>query len=1462
MNSVEALQAYRQRLYDQTAQISLSGIPLAQASPEQPIETRIPLNRLYARLQAFQAEMPRAADQRDEDIFYDAHSSESLLREILPTLSWLGEDYYRRGKIYRNLARPSPIAPSQAVQTYRRLMILGTPGSGKSTLLQGLAHEFASQPDAPLPLLVSLTHYAIARRDDARLSLREFALSQAANGDLALFAAFLEHDSYLWLCDDLEMLYHLRETVIGELAQLPGMIVLTSRPTGYQIAGFESFTHFELIPMTAQEVDSFIDDCFSSLSDLRQTIWDWAEERTEWLKHQFMQKPQLRGQIHNPLFLTYLCALSEARQFQEIPEERAVLYERCLEALLDTETADATTHFPVWSDMPEKDRQEMLRQGFDSLGWHLHANACETRHEMAFLRQEIVSALARDLQTYTPRVPANALEFAEEILRYWQRAGILQVWDYEGKTYLMFRHALFREFAAAGHIARLFRHNAQLGWTWCSPRLHHYAWQEVLILCAHTLNQEHLLFVLRRLMRGVSWFEKLLHRDLFLAVRLFESDLERHHQLAHQLQEQIAPLVTPPGKQRPLISHVTFASGFILVPILLKTIPQFPHWGVALAALFWGALWYAAFRESISPRFQALFALPQRFWSYNPDRQPILQLLEHCHIPEIVPYVVNELNDTQVDVRRTAAETLGAIGTKQDCLPLLDALRDPHPEVRRTAASAMTRLGNIASLVNALNDQLNIVREAAAEALSQVGDEQAIPELADGLDDERLEVRRTVIRTLQQIGGEQVIPSLLHTLEDRSKEMRLTAVEALGQIGAIEQVYSRLRTVSGLVKMLEDEEPLIRWEAAYALGQIGDPQVVPFLAQSIRKSQDFVSRAYTDALFRLFSKTPSAQTVKFLNDPDARLRRLTLEFLRTLPQCEPETLASVTRALYDDNPSVRREAAETLGHFQRMESVPDLLESLEDDAWEVRWAAVEALGYIGKSDIVLFLVQRLNDAHGYVCRAAIEALGRIGNTTVAEYVIHELKNGKSYVRRAAKEALKHIGDAQIVPFLLQSLKYESDPTVLKDTENALNQISDIDAAPYFFEALHEESERVRQIAAQALGRIGGIDAIAALMDLRHDPSLDVRIAVAAALGELGDTQACPVLLELLNDKSPKLRRIAVKGLGRIGTPEAVPALIGFIQDENVVIRQAAIESLGRIGSSAAVPALMMILQDTSFRERWAAAYALGRIADPQAACILIESLQTEEDENVRRACAEALGQIRDIQAVVSLIHALSDQFWFVRWTAAHALGQIKDSRAVLPLISLFNDSHEKVRWAAVEALGQIGDSRAASSLIQALTDTDWEVCQAAARALGQVCRVETIPALFEAMAQRNEFVRRVAANALRRIEDERALPYLIQAIKSEQEFIRNVAAEQIVHLRNVTVIRPLIKLLGDRNPNARRCAAEMIGELTHIVQEQKTLKRAAHFLWWRLTDVDDVAKAAFHALKQVANRLSVIKVTR
>ena len=1448
MAETAALQQYRQRMHEATAFVSLSGIPSADAPRT---ETRIPLVRLYVRLQAFQQETPRQADAPGNESTSQERADQSPFKEMLSTLAWLGEDFYRQGKIYRSLERPPALDPSDALLAYRRLMILGAPGSGKTTLLRYLAHVESERPDGLLPVFVSLRQYAMLLRGGRRLSLKEFAFRQAAGDDGELRDALAQTDRLLWLCDDVESLSLFRESVISEFAELPGLLALTSRPVGYRLAGFESVTHFELLPMSGEEVDRCIDETFLSLSEERQTMWDWAEGRTAWLKQQFARKPRLRGIIRQPLFLAYLCALSDAERLRELPEERAAFYEQCLETLIDMQAAR--------HDAPPR---AMLLDGLAYLGWHLHARAAETRPASAFARADAVNNLSRHLQTLSNGAAAQWGALAEQIARFWETCGMLQTWEHAGTTHLFFRHALFREFAAAKHLAALCSENSQLGWTWLSRRLHHDAWQEILLLCGDMLDHEHLAWLTRYILRARSPYERLLLRDVFLAARLLQAGSRRHEDMAQAFLACVTPFLKQRRRERAIASRMTFAFGLVALPFLLKLIPLFPNWGLLIAVCFWSFLWYAAFIESTAPRFQALFGLPERFWPHNPDRQPILQLLESCQLPDTIPFLVEALRDSQSDVRRIAAETLGAVGKKSVVPELFRLMSDPVPALRRTAAAAIKRLGDVASLVTALRDKQEDVREAAIDALSQIGDEQAIPELMSGLSDERADVRRIIMQSLRKIGGEQTVPSLIQALADSNKDIRLAAVDALGQLDSIDALYSRLRIVPGMVKMLDDPDPLIRWAAAAALGKIGDPDVIPFLTQALRKSQDFVRRAISDALLRLFGRLSPAQVVKFLRDTDAELRRIAAEYLGKLGKVDADALAALREALRDEHATVRREAAEAIGRLRHADSVPDLIAALDDEAWEMRWAATEALGKIGKPETVIYLVQRLDDTRGYVCRAAVDALGRIGNTAVVENLIQELTHEKPYIRHAARDALKKMGDAQIVPFLLQSLKYESDAYVLKNTENAINQISDANAIPFFLDALREDSERVRQTAAQALGRIGGAAAVSALIPLLRDASFDVRASAAAALGDMGDEQALPSLLELLRDPTTKLRRIAAKGLGRIGTPESVPALLTLLQDRHPAIRQAVVESLGRIGSSQAVPALINIVNDASYRERWAAAYALGRIRDRQAVAALAHCLESEEDENMRRAAAEALGEIGDAESVPALISALTDPGWFVRWAAAHALGQIHDAAAVPALLALLDDPHEKVRWATAEALGKLGDSRAAERLIAALNDPAWEVCQAAARALHQVCRVATIPALIEAMRQRNEFVRRTTAHALRRIETPDAIPYLMQAIRSEEAFIRAIAAEQIVHLRTVNVMRPLIKLLGDRNREARKCAAEMIGDLAHIVEEPKLLKRAAHFLWWRLTDVDDVAKASFHALKQVANRLSVLGVIR
>ena len=128
------------------------------------------------------------------------------------------------------------------------------------------------------------------------------------------------------------------------------------------------------------------------------------------------------------------------------------------------------------------------------------------------------------------------------------------------------------------------------------------------------------------------------------------------------------------------------------------------------------------------------------------------------------------------------------------------------------------------------------------------------------------------------------------------------------------------------------------------------------------------------------------------------------------------------------------------------------------------------------------------------------------------------------------------------------------------------------------------------------------------------------------------------------------------------------------------------------------------------------------------------------------------------------------------------------------------------------------------------------------------------------MKGNDEYVCRTASYALRQINDAQAVPYFIQALQDEHEIIRKAAAGNLLRIGEVQAVPQLIPVLKHGNRMVRQVAADVLGQLVHMVNDRKTLRRAARALWWRLTDHPVVAKAAFHALDQVANRLSVVEI--
>ena len=106
----------------------------------------------------------------------------------------------------------------------------------------------------------------------------------------------------------------------------------------------------------------------------------------------------------------------------------------------------------------------------------------------------------------------------------------------------------------------------------------------------------------------------------------------------------------------------------------------------------------------------------------------------------VTAVLVELLQDPSLDVRRTAALSLGKIGHSAGTQGLAKALSDPDPLVREYSAWALGQIGEeintdaALAVVSALGDEHPAVKQSAAKALGNIGIRgPMIPLLIEGL---------------------------------------------------------------------------------------------------------------------------------------------------------------------------------------------------------------------------------------------------------------------------------------------------------------------------------------------------------------------------------------------------------------------------------------------------------------------------------------------------------------------------------------------------------------------------------------------------------------------------------------------------------------------------------------------------------------------------------------------------------
>ncbi len=281
----------------------------------------------------------------------------------------------------------------------------------------------------------------------------------------------------------------------------------------------------------------------------------------------------------------------------------------------------------------------------------------------------------------------------------------------------------------------------------------------------------------------------------------------------------------------------------------------------------------------------------------------------------------------------------------------------------------------------------------------------------------------------------------------------------------------------------------------------------------------------------------------------------------------PVLVTNLVRALGDDWPSERRDAAYTLG----IVLTPPLETRVADE-----------------------LTYSLADPASEVRLAATRALGRLGATRAGDLLIGRIVDQALPVRLAAMRAVGDLRAARALVALQEQLDFYRGATAGRAALDALARIAHPSTAGLFEQERFSRDESHRRSAYEGIARLGGIaagDAVAVeqLMIEARDPHVAAAMAFALAaagrpfveklvgglaqkhmedqvleyLVELGRTQP-DVLVPHAQHAEPAVRERLAIAIGLAGGPQAEATVSRLTSDGDPSVRRAAEAAMLRL----------------------------------------------------------------------------------------------------------------------------------------------------------------------------------------------------------------------------------------------------------------------------------------------------------
>jgi HEAT repeat protein len=300
------------------------------------------------------------------------------------------------------------------------------------------------------------------------------------------------------------------------------------------------------------------------------------------------------------------------------------------------------------------------------------------------------------------------------------------------------------------------------------------------------------------------------------------------------------------------------------------------------------------------------------------------------------------LSDDSPDVVAPALKSLAIVGAASDLAAVARHVTNPDPKVAGAAHAALLAIAArhlhtaraATSGIDPRSDAAltaTILLEALARAGASGPDDPAF--LASALTHREAAVRRVAIEALASIGGEDAAVAVTLSLADEEPVVAHAAIRALGRLGRGEQLATLAAStrdpirLASVLRGLKDADA----ERAFAAAR-------PLL----RSKEAAVAAAAVEVIGAIPVEARIEALMGAAEHPDHEVVKLALAQLANTG--DDRALASLARAIEHEAESVRRYAAELLGHEGGAEAEGMLRARLDRErSAEVRVAIMTAL---------------------------------------------------------------------------------------------------------------------------------------------------------------------------------------------------------------------------------------------------------------------------------------------------------------------------------------------------------------------------------------------------------------------------------------------------------------------------------------------------------------------------------------